>query len=55
MAIEDKETMKLLLVMPGIIVGTIITRQIVAGCPKRHFPKRRGAEMAVRVRQAQRG
>jgi hypothetical protein len=31
MAIDGKEPMKLLVVIPGIIIGAIITRQIVTG------------------------
>jgi hypothetical protein len=30
MTIDSEETMKSLLVRPGVIVGTIVTRQIVA-------------------------
>jgi hypothetical protein len=41
MAIDGRETMKVLIVMPGNIVGAIVARQIVARCPKGTFQKNR--------------
>jgi hypothetical protein len=47
--------MKSLVIIAGVIVVAIVTRQIVAGRQEGAFQKKGGTEMAVGVRQAPRG